>query len=110
MSNTMNWKFWIRDVKITVVAKGQRQAEVTMVPVVRKTEDNVEWSRYTPVGEFRFTVTQESAIVWFLVHQGEDVDLAGTVTSSDVSGVDYDERERISKAFRDSLVADGAVA
>lgn len=103
MSSSMNWKFWIRDVKITVVAKGQRQAEVVMVPVTRKTEDNIEWSRYTPTGEMRFTVTQESAIVWFLLHQGEDVDLAGTVNTDEAQPVDYQERERISESFKDSL-------
>ena len=99
MSNTMNWKFWIRDVKITVVAKGQRTAEVTMVPVTRKTEDNIQWSRYTPTGEFRFNVTRDEAIVWFLKHQGEDVDLAGTVAPQlDTDVVDYQERERIIEA------------
>lgn len=48
---------------------------ITLLPVVRPTPDNVEWSKYTPSGKIEMTVTAEPAASWFEDHLGKDVSI-----------------------------------
>lgn len=46
---------------------------VTLLPVVRPTDDNVEWSKYTPSGKIEITVTADGAQEFFEQNLGKDV-------------------------------------
>lgn len=49
---------------------------VTLLPVTRKTGDNVDWSKYTPSGKIEMTVSAETgAFAWFEERIGKDVSL-----------------------------------
>lgn len=46
---------------------------VTLLPVVRPTNDNIEWSKYTPSGKLEMNVTADGARAWFEDRLGKDV-------------------------------------
>lgn len=47
---------------------------VTLLPVTRKTGDNIDWSKYTPSGSIEMTVSSEAgAYDWFESMIGKDV-------------------------------------
>lgn len=48
---------------------GPDQVAVVLEPVQRATDDNVEWSRYTPVGRLEMTITNPDAYRQFVVGQ-----------------------------------------
>jgi hypothetical protein len=49
------------------------QADVVLRP--GDSTKNVEWSRYTPNGEIRMTVTAPDTIHWFMENLGKEVDV-----------------------------------
>lgn len=59
--------------KTTNHAHNPDQTEVELRPVVRPTDDNIEWSKFTPSGEIKMTVTAPGAVEWFRDHLGKDV-------------------------------------
>lgn len=46
---------------------------VTLLPVVRPTNDNIEWSKYTPSGKIEMSITADGAREWFESRLGKDV-------------------------------------
>ena len=47
---------------------------VTLLPVTRKAEDNVDWAKYTPSGKLEMNVSTDSpAARWFEDMLGKDV-------------------------------------
>lgn len=55
--------------------------EVFMSPVTggrASGVDNTDWAKFTPSGEIKLTVTNESAKAWFEAHMGGDHDIAIT--------------------------------
>lgn len=46
---------------------------VTLLPVIRPTDDNIQWSKYTPSGKFEMNVTADGAREWFESRLGKDV-------------------------------------
>lgn len=72
-------RFWVRE----ITKHGNvEQTTAILAPVTRKQgEDNVDWSRYTPSGEIRMSITSEGARDWFEQRLGKDV----AITFDDVS-------------------------
>lgn len=66
---TINARFWISEVTKRAVGN----IAVTLLPVVRPTPDNVEWSKYTPSGKIEITVTAEGALEFFEERLGKDI-------------------------------------
>lgn len=58
--------------QVTRFANAQN-INVVLHPVTRKTEDNVDWSKFTPSGKIELSVTNESTAEWFEKHLGKDV-------------------------------------
>lgn len=52
---------------------GSYNLKVVLAPVTRSTEDNVQWSQYTPSGRFEMFVTQRGAQSFFEENLGKDV-------------------------------------
>lgn len=48
---------------------------VTLMPVIRPTNDNIEWSKYTPSGKIEINVTADGARDWFEDRLGKDVSI-----------------------------------
>jgi len=67
-------RFYVREIVKQQVSGGINHT-VKLSPVVRPTDDNKEWSKYTPSGDISMTVTQESAGAWFEDRLGEDVSI-----------------------------------
>lgn len=65
-------RFWVQSVKKT---KGSDHIvrEVVLAPVVRATDDNICWSKYTPSGNITMSVTAEAAGEWFEERLGKDI-------------------------------------
>lgn len=80
-------RFWVQRFEKSVsgsAAPGQKvqtTAKVGLAPVMRKTDDNIEWSRYTPSGSIEMYVTQEGAQDWFEQRLGQDI----AITFDDIS-------------------------
>lgn len=67
-------RFYIQAINKQVAGSGQQtNVEVVLKPVTRNTDDNVEWSKYTPSGETKLWVTQDGARDWFEQRLGQDV-------------------------------------
>lgn len=99
----MRARFWIKSVELVVVGRKPdgsqaRIANVTMGPVNRATEDNINWSAYTPSGEIKMTVSTEDGIQWWLDHQGQDCYVDLTPVPFDQQDVmDYQERTKLTQ-------------
>jgi hypothetical protein len=65
--------FYIQSVKDIVVAGGSHNIEVEMYPVTRQTDDNKQWSKYTPSGSIKLMVTEEGGQQFFRDNIGKDV-------------------------------------
>lgn len=65
--------FYVQAVEKTVVSQGNTSMKVTMLPVIRATDDNIEWSKYTPGGKIELWVTQQGAQEFYEEHLGKDV-------------------------------------
>lgn len=63
-------RFWIREITKFGNAGNNK---VVLSPVTRNTEDNVQWSKYTPSGEITLFITTEGAQQWFEDRIGKDV-------------------------------------
>lgn len=80
-------RFWVQKVEKVVsgsAAPGQTaqlSVKVTLAPVIRKTEDNIQWSRYTASGTIELWLTQQAAIDWYEQRLGQDV----AITFDDVA-------------------------
>jgi len=51
-------------------------SQVTLNPVTRSTDDNIDWSKYTPSGKIEMNVSKETqAVKWFeaKMDAGEDI-------------------------------------
>lgn len=73
-------RFWVQSVKRQTVSGGSVAREVVLAPVIRGgglpgAEGNVDWSKYTPSGEIKMTITADAAGEWFerLQLEGKDV-------------------------------------
>lgn len=67
-------RFWVTGVHVKAASQGERTYEVFLAPVIRGSDDsNINWSKYTPSGEFRFIVTQQEVGLQFLDAIGSDV-------------------------------------
>lgn len=74
-------RFWVQSVTKRAVSGGEINREVILAPVIRSGEDgNVDWSKYTPSGEIRLTVSADAAGTWFEDRLGKDV----AITFADV--------------------------
>ena len=65
--------FYVQSVEKTAASGGSHATRVTLFPVTRATDDNVQWSKYTPSGKIEMTITADGAQEWFEEHLGEDV-------------------------------------
>lgn len=70
-------RFFVAEFNEVVVGGGGRQATAVMRAVRRETDDNIQWSKYTPAGEIKMTVTQEEggAFEAFRALMGKDVSI-----------------------------------
>jgi len=74
-------RFWIKDVLKTVVSRNQDGTpnlffKVTMAPTTRaNSDDNIDWSQYSPSGEFWMGITKLGAQGWCEENQGKDVSI-----------------------------------
>lgn len=72
-------RFWVQKVEKVVsgsAAPGQTaqlSVKVTLAPVIRKTEDNIQWSKYTASGSIELWLTQQSAVDWYEQRLGQDI-------------------------------------
>jgi len=80
MSNQVRARFWVQTITKQAVSKGNVATHVGLAPVVRGTgqpgydpEANTDWSKYTPSGEIRLTITNEAAAAEFEANLGRDV-------------------------------------
>lgn len=71
MARQINARFYVAEVGPQFA--GQTGGQVTLRAVVRATDDNIEWSKYTPSGELRISVTQDAVFEMFGAHRGKDV-------------------------------------
>lgn len=72
-------KFFVSEIKFFATPGSDQTAQVTLVPVFGtygdgKDEENKEWSKYTPQGEIKMTITNPAAIDAFEVGQPYFVD------------------------------------
>lgn len=70
-------RFWVAE--LTLHGNTGNQT-VVLKPVVRSTGQpgdgqNIDWSKFTPSGEFRMTVTAEGAQQWFQDRLGKDISI-----------------------------------
>lgn len=65
--------FYVQSVEKTAASGGSHATKVTLFPVVRPTDDNVQWSKYTPSGKIELTITAEGAQEWFEERLAQDV-------------------------------------
>jgi len=63
-------RFYVRSVTKTAGFNG---VAVVMLPTMKKSEDNIDWSKYTPSGEFKMNVTDEDAAAEFEAALGKDI-------------------------------------
>jgi hypothetical protein len=66
-------RFYVAKVERFLVTQADVGRTVTLNPVLRATDDNVQWSKYTPSGEIRLTVTAQPAGEWFEDRLGKDI-------------------------------------
>lgn len=66
-------RFWVQKVNKSLANGSEIHREVILQPVIRPTDDNVAWSKYTPSGEIRLVVTAAGAGEWFEERLGKDV-------------------------------------
>jgi hypothetical protein len=66
-------RFWVQSIKKTKVSGQDLAREVILAPVIRATDDNIQWSKYTPSGEIRLVVTADAAGSWFEERIGQDI-------------------------------------
>lgn len=66
-------RFWVKSVEKQAAAGGGLLRNVVLQPVTRSTDDNVDWSQYTPVGEIKLMITKDGAGEWFEDRIGKDV-------------------------------------
>lgn len=64
--------FWVQSVRLITSAGDGRHAEVILQAKYRTDGTNIEWSKYTPVGEMKFIVTQPEAVTYWLDRLGKD--------------------------------------
>ena len=65
-------RFWIVSVKKTAIAGGEVGREVVMSAVNRKTDDNIQWAKYTPSGQVTLNVNGPAG-QWFEDMLAKDV-------------------------------------
>ncbi|MCC6855868.1 MAG: hypothetical protein IT189_07385 [Microbacteriaceae bacterium] len=58
ITSTIRARFYVAEVKKTAAFSG---VNVVLLPVVRPTDDNIDWSKFTPSGKFEMNVTNEGA-------------------------------------------------
>lgn len=73
----MHARFWVNELTLQGNAEAAR---VTLSPVIRPTNDNIAWSKYTPSGRIELGLTTQGAIDWFQARLGKDV----AITFADV--------------------------
>lgn len=79
-------RFWVQGVDKRAVGNSEINRIVTLAPVIRAAQlaggdDNKSWSKYTPSGEIKLTVTAIGAGQWFEDRIGKDV----AITFDDVT-------------------------
>lgn len=65
--------FYVQGIEKTVVSQGNTNMKVTLLPVTRATDDNIEWAKYTPGGKIELWVTQAGAQDFYEENLGKDV-------------------------------------
>lgn len=68
-------RFWVQSCERQANGVDSFFRKVTLKPVVRPTNDNIEWSKYTPTGEITLSVTADQAGEWFENMLGKDVSI-----------------------------------
>lgn len=64
-------RFWVSQI---IKFGSVKNIAVKLNAVTRKTEDNVDWAKYSPAGEINVTVTEDTpAQAWFEDRLGKDV-------------------------------------
>lgn len=62
---TIRAKFKVSRIAQVDLGNGNSQEEVTLAPVYGGSEENRQWSKFTPAGEIKMTITAEGAIGQF---------------------------------------------
>lgn len=88
MSSRVTARFYVASTELTASASqpGQPQSHATKVilyPVTRPTNDNIQWSKYTPSGNITMTITDEGAQKTFEEALGKDVAITFEVIEPD---------------------------
>lgn len=65
-------RFYVAELKETAGFQG---VGVVLLPVVRPTDDNIQWSKFTPSGRFEMNVTDEGAADLFRKALRKDVSI-----------------------------------
>jgi hypothetical protein len=71
-------RFYVAEFNEQVIGGDQRQAKVVMRAVTRKTDDdNIDWARYSPSGEFWVMVSNQAGGAFESFHDllGKDVSI-----------------------------------
>lgn len=53
-------RFYVAEFNEQATGGDQRQAKVVMRAVTRKTDDNIDWAKYSPSGEFWVMVSNQA--------------------------------------------------
>ena len=84
MAHKVAAKFWVQKVTKTKASAETVSREVILAPSLRKSDDNVQWSKYTPAGEIRLVITADGAGEWFEEHLGQDIDITFELSPNQV--------------------------
>jgi hypothetical protein len=65
--------FYVQSVEKIIASGSSQNMRVTMMPVIRATDDNIQWSKFTPSGKIEMYITADGAQKYFEENLGKDI-------------------------------------